>query len=93
MPDRGYGAPLPPAEPRYRRVLITWLAIFPLVTTVLAAGEPLGLGALPLIARSVVITAIVVPLAVLWVIPALRRAFLRSGALWAGGTGEHDRRR
>jgi antibiotic biosynthesis monooxygenase (ABM) superfamily enzyme len=67
--------PLSPAEPRYRSVLITWLAICPLVTTVLAAGHPLGFSDLPLVARSVILTAIVVPLAVLWVVPALRRAF------------------
>lgn len=67
--------PLSRAEPRYRSVLITWFAICPLVTTVLAAGQPLGLGDLPLGPRSVILTAIVVPIAVLWVVPALRRAF------------------
>jgi antibiotic biosynthesis monooxygenase (ABM) superfamily enzyme len=71
-------------ERRYRSVLITWLAICPLVTTVLAAGQPLGLGELPLVPRSVILTAIVVPLAVLWVIPALRRALTSTGR-GAGG--------
>jgi antibiotic biosynthesis monooxygenase (ABM) superfamily enzyme len=89
MQDRRCGEPSSAVEPRYRRVLITWLAIFPLVTAVLAAGGPLGLGDLPLIARSTVITAIVVPLAVLWVIPALRSAFQGCRALWHRGTREH----
>jgi hypothetical protein len=55
----GEPRPLRPAEPepRYRSVLITWLAICPLVTTVLAAGEPLGLRSLPLVPRSVIMTA------------------------------------
>lgn len=65
--------PFWPAEPRYRSVLITWLAICPLVTAVLAAGQALGFSDLPLVARSVILTAVVVPVAVLWVVPALRR--------------------
>ena len=82
-------------EPRYRGVLITWLAICPLVTTVLAAGEPLGFSDLPLVPRSVIMTAIVVPLAVLWVIPALRRAFQARPArpTWTPESSVRDRRR
>jgi antibiotic biosynthesis monooxygenase (ABM) superfamily enzyme len=59
---------------RVRSVLATWLAIFPLVTIVFAVGQPLGLAGLPLVVRTVLVTAIVVPVAVLWVVPALRRA-------------------
>jgi len=64
----GTGSP-----PRHKAVLVTWLAIFPLVTVVLAVGTPLGFGELPLVARAFVLTAIVVPAAVLVLLPVLRR--------------------
>jgi len=67
---------------RLRPVLVTWLAIFPLVTLVLAVGTPLGLLDLPLVGRSLVLTAIVVPAAVLGVVPVLRRLLPR----WLTGT-------
>lgn len=69
----------PPA--RHKAVLVTWLAIFPLVTLVLAVGTPLGLMELPLVARSFVLTAIVVPAAVLALLPMLRRLLAR----WLAG--------
>jgi antibiotic biosynthesis monooxygenase (ABM) superfamily enzyme len=66
--------PLPAREPKHRTILITWLAIWPLVTTVLAIGGPLGLTSVPLVLRTLVLTAIVVPAAVLLVVPGIRRA-------------------
>ncbi|WP_187977687.1 hypothetical protein [Mycetocola sp. JXN-3] len=55
------------------RALITWLAIFPLVTLGSFALEPLTAGwFLPL--RTMLLTALVVPLAVYLVVPNLMRA-------------------
>lgn len=68
IPHTGTAAPR-----RAKTVVVTWLAIFPLVTAVLAAGTPLGLAELSLVLRSLVLTAIVVPTAVLVVLPLLRR--------------------
>lgn len=66
------GADKPGPAP-YKTVLVTWLAIFPLVTAVLAIGAPLGLPELPLVLQTFILTAIVVPAAVLAVLPPLRR--------------------
>ncbi|MCS4275393.1 antibiotic biosynthesis monooxygenase (ABM) superfamily enzyme [Mycetocola sp. BIGb0189] len=55
------------------RALLTWLAIFPLVTLGSFALEPLSAG-WPLPLRTLVLTAAVVPLAVYLVVPSLMRA-------------------
>ncbi|PJJ71554.1 hypothetical protein CLV46_1103 [Diaminobutyricimonas aerilata] len=70
----------PPRVPSVHvRALITWSAIFPLVTLGLAALTPL-MEQWPLVLRSLVLTAIVVPLAVYLVVPAFMRAWMRLSA-------------
>lgn len=57
----------------HRRALITWLAIYPTITAVLAlvGGATAGL---PLPVRTLILTAIVVPAAVYVLVPALVKA-------------------
>lgn len=77
-----HSAAAPAAAPSvHRRALITWLAVYPVIT--LTLGE-LGshIGGLPLLVRTLILTGIVVPAAVYVVIPALLRlnaALTRSG--------------
>lgn len=66
--------PRPPS--RVRMAAVVWLAIFPLVTVVLGLMPDLLLEA-PVIVRSFVLTAIVVPAAVVVVVPRLTRLFSR----------------
>lgn len=54
--------------------VVVWLAIFPLVTIGLGVMPDLLLAA-PVIVRSFVLTAIVVPAAVIVVLPRLTRLF------------------
>ena len=63
---------------RYRPVLLTWLAIWPLITLLLLFGEPL-LSQLPLPLRTLVLTAVLVPLMSFVVMPRLTR--LANGVL------------
>lgn len=66
--------PAAPGAPSvHRRALITWLAIYPSVTVVLAlvGGATAGL---PLPVRTLILTAIVVPTAVYVLVPALVKA-------------------
>ena len=75
MPKRhAPGAPQPP--PRWKMALITWLAIFPLINVMNLVLAPL-LGGLPAIVRTLVSTAILVPLMTWVVMPAMTRLFLR----------------
>jgi antibiotic biosynthesis monooxygenase (ABM) superfamily enzyme len=63
--------PLPPALPSIHvRAFITWLAIFPLVAVLLMVLGPL-LEPFHPIWRSFILTAIVVPVAVYFVVPKL----------------------
>ncbi|MFJ8311116.1 MULTISPECIES: hypothetical protein [unclassified Streptomyces] len=57
----------------HRRALITWLAIYPTVTVVLALIGP-ATAQLPLLVRTLILTAIVVPVAAYLLIPALMKA-------------------
>jgi antibiotic biosynthesis monooxygenase (ABM) superfamily enzyme len=59
--------------PRHKVAVLTWLAIYPTVTLVLATFETFGLtdAALPL--RTLALTLIVVPTVVFIVAPALTR--------------------
>ncbi|MEU9115777.1 hypothetical protein AB0D04_29355 [Streptomyces sp. NPDC048483] len=67
-------APAPaPAPSTHRRALITWLAIYPTVTVVLGLIGPVTAG-LPLLLRTLILTAIVVPIAAYVLIPALMKA-------------------
>lgn len=64
--------PRPPS--RVRMAVVVWLAIFPLVTIGLGVMPDLLLAA-PVIVRSFVLTTIVVPAAVIVVLPRLTRLF------------------
>jgi uncharacterized protein len=60
--------------PRYKTAAITWLAIYPTFTLILELfGDTSSKLALPL--RTLVITAILVPVAVYALVPALRHLF------------------
>lgn len=61
--------------PRHKLAVVTWLAIYPTITIVLAMLEPLGLFALPLPLRTLALTLLLVPLMVFGVMPALHRVF------------------
>lgn len=77
--------PVPPPAPSvHRRALITWLAIFPLVTLAQIGLAPL-LGGLPIVLGTAVLTAVVVPVAVYLVLPMLLRLNARLSARATGG--------
>ncbi len=64
----------PAAAPSvHRRALITWLAVYPTITLVLAALGP-ATAHLPLLLRTLILTGIAVPVVAYAVIPALLRA-------------------
>lgn len=56
---------------RWQTVVTTWLAVYPLITLLLAALEPL-LATWPLPLRTLVVSLVMVPVMVLWVAPAAR---------------------
>ena len=56
----------------FRMALLTWIAIWPLITALLLLGEPM-LAAMPLPLRTLVLTGILVPLMSFIVIPRLTR--------------------
>ncbi|TAL40853.1 MAG: hypothetical protein EPN91_12150 [Salinibacterium sp.] len=56
------------------RAVITWMAIFPLVTIGLYVIAPFSTGWSPVL-RAFVLTAVVVPLAVYFVVPQLMRLY------------------
>ncbi|MET0854614.1 MAG: hypothetical protein ABWY30_08280 [Microterricola sp.] len=65
--------PTPSAPSVHVRVVITWLAIFPLVAIGMLILAPISEGWNPVL-RALVLTAVVVPLAVYLVVPRLMRA-------------------
>ncbi|GHE62551.1 hypothetical protein GCM10018785_34480 [Streptomyces longispororuber] len=68
------GTPSPSAAPSvHRRALITWLAVYPTITVALAALGP-ATAHLPLLLRTLILTAIVVPVAAYALIPLLMKA-------------------
>jgi antibiotic biosynthesis monooxygenase (ABM) superfamily enzyme len=71
-------APRPPSI--HVRAVITWLAIFPLVTVGFFAIAPFATDWNPVL-RALVLTLVVVPLAVYVVVPQLMRIY---GAIRAG---------
>jgi hypothetical protein len=75
---------LPPL-PLLVRIVVTWLAIFPLVILVGLALAPLVNG-WPGIVQTAVLMTVVVPLAVIWVVPALTKAAVRLRARGASST-------
>ncbi|MFC8451235.1 hypothetical protein [Kitasatospora sp. NPDC057223] len=67
-------SPAPAAAPSvHRRALITWLAVYPTITLVLALVGP-ATAHLPLVLRTLILTVIVVPVVAYAAIPALLRA-------------------
>jgi uncharacterized protein len=63
------GAPPPPP---YKMALLTWIAIFPLITAIVAIAGPL-LDELPLVPRLGITTAVAVPLMTWVVMPRMTR--------------------
>jgi antibiotic biosynthesis monooxygenase (ABM) superfamily enzyme len=66
--------PAPPTV--HERAIITWGAIFPLVTLSQWALSPL-IGSWPPVLRALAITLVVVPIAVYVVVPRMSKAYLR----------------
>ena len=67
----------PPAQimnspPKYKVAFITWLAIYPLITVILYVFGP-WLMEMPLAIRTLVLTAVLVPLMVYVLVPGLRK--------------------
>ena len=58
----------------HARAIITWLAIFPLVAIGMTAIAPISSDWHPVL-RALVLTVIVVPVAVYWVVPQLMRGY------------------
>ena len=58
----------------HARAVITWLAIFPLVAIGMTAIAPISSDWHPVL-RALVLTVIVVPVAVYWVVPQLMRGY------------------
>ena len=56
------------------RAAITWLAIFPLVAVGMTAIQPISADWHPVL-RALVLTLVVVPVAVYWVVPQLMRGY------------------
>lgn len=60
--------------PRYKLFLLTWLAIYPLITVILFLfGQYLNLLPLPL--RTLILTGILVYLMTYWIMPNLTKLF------------------
>lgn len=62
--------------PPYKMALVTWLAIFPLITALFVLSEPI-LRQLPLVLRTAVLTAVTIPLMTWVVMPWMTRLFRR----------------
>ncbi len=63
---------------RVRAAVVTWLVAYPIITFLLATLEPLVAGS-PMALKSLLLSAIMVPIMVLWALPAasvLFRKFL-----------------
>ena len=64
------------SPPKFKVAFITWLAIYPLLTIILYVFGPL-LAELPLAARTLLLTMVLVPLMVYILVPGLRKIFRR----------------
>ncbi|MEU2564440.1 hypothetical protein ABZ626_34685 [Streptomyces longispororuber] len=71
MPASTPATPAPPSV--HRRALITWLAVYPTITVALGVLGP-ATAHLPLLLRTLILTAIVVPVAAYALIPLLMKA-------------------
>ena len=77
QPDSGHSVSSPHTAPSIHvRAALTWLAIFPLVAIGITAMAPFTAGWDPVL-RAFVLTLVVVPLAVYWVVPWLMRIYDR----------------
>jgi antibiotic biosynthesis monooxygenase (ABM) superfamily enzyme len=81
--SEGHGGtgPLRGPVPRYKIAVITWLAIYPALTVTLALLSPV-LAPLPLFLRTLILTAVLVPIMVYVLVPAVHR--LLAGWLSSG---------
>ncbi|MFI0721683.1 hypothetical protein [Streptomyces sp. NPDC021224] len=68
-----------PAPSAHRRAVITWLAVYPVITLVLGVLGP-RIATLPLLLRTLILTGIVVPVAAYVLVPALTKAHARLSA-------------
>ena len=69
------------------RALATWAAVYPLITVVLALTRPV-LGNAPLPVQTLVLTAVVVPVAVYGAVPLLLRVM--TGDVQVRPSGAHN---
>jgi hypothetical protein len=65
-----------PAPPRYKQMLVAWLAIFPVSTALTLALRPV-LDEIPFLARGVLISGMMVVLMTYLVMPFMTRLFAR----------------
>jgi antibiotic biosynthesis monooxygenase (ABM) superfamily enzyme len=68
------GKPTIAPPPRFKMALVTWLAVFPLITMISAIFQQF-LGMLPLVLRVAVVTAIAVPTMTYLLMPQMTRLF------------------
>ena len=59
--------------PRYKLAVVSWLALYPTLNVLFLSLEPLGVSALPLLARTLIVSVILVPTMVYLLIPAVQR--------------------
>jgi antibiotic biosynthesis monooxygenase (ABM) superfamily enzyme len=64
----------PGSVPRYKAAVITWLALYPALTVLLALLGPV-LAPLPLFLRTLVGTTVLVPIMVYLLVPGMQRLF------------------
>jgi antibiotic biosynthesis monooxygenase (ABM) superfamily enzyme len=74
--------------PRHKMVVITWLAVYPLITAIFFLGQPL-LMQLPLALRTLLLTVLMVPAMTYLIMPGMARVFRR----WLYPSSERRRRR
>ena len=67
--------PAPPRPNRHKVVLLTWIGIYPTITTVLSLLLPVLYSRFPLPVVTAIVTALVVPLMGYLVMPFLLRRF------------------
>ncbi len=70
LPSRAGG----PAPPRYKMVVVTWMAVFPLATVLFMLLQPL-LGGAPTVIRTLVFTLIMVTTMTYLIMPRMTRLF------------------
>ena len=63
-----------PAPPRYKMAVVTWLAVFPLITAIFVVFRPV-LSQLPFLLRTLVLTLVMVTLMTYVVMPRMTRLF------------------